>query len=147
MNAIDTNVLVYSADNEEPEKQATAVALVNEVIGGSVPTVMMWQVATEFLSCLRRWERQGRISRGDADLYLNRLLDVFELVCPTSDVIDIGVQLYQKYSLSHWDSMLIAACVEAGVTTLYSEDMGHGATYDTVTVVNPFDSKDASQST
>lgn len=34
--------------------------------------------------------------------------------------------------------MLLAACKEAGVTRLYSEDMQHGADYDGVTIVNPF---------
>ena len=34
--------------------------------------------------------------------------------------------------------MLLAACKEAGVTTLFSEDMGPGTDYDGVKVVNPF---------
>ncbi len=34
--------------------------------------------------------------------------------------------------------MLVAACIEAGVTTLYSEDMADGADYDGVRIVNPF---------
>ena len=41
-------------------------------------------------------------------------------------------------SISHWDSMLVAACVDARVDTLYSEDMQAGATYDSVEIVNPF---------
>ncbi len=43
-----------------------------------------------------------------------------------------------RLSLSHWDSMLLAACIEAGVDTLYSEDLDAGTTYNTVTVINPF---------
>lgn len=42
------------------------------------------------------------------------------------------------YSVSHGDSMLIAACVEAGVDRLYSEDLDDGMTYDSVTIANPF---------
>jgi len=34
--------------------------------------------------------------------------------------------------------MLVAACIDAGVDTLYSEDLGHGTEYDSVTVINPF---------
>ena len=34
--------------------------------------------------------------------------------------------------------MLLAACKEAGVTTLYSEDMAAGTKYDGLTIVNPF---------
>jgi predicted nucleic acid-binding protein len=46
--------------------------------------------------------------------------------------------LSSRYSLSHWDSLLLAACEDAGVDTLYSEDLDDGMTYDAVTVVNPF---------
>jgi len=34
--------------------------------------------------------------------------------------------------------MLLAACKEAGVTTLYSEDMHSGTNYDGLSIVNPF---------
>jgi predicted nucleic acid-binding protein len=34
--------------------------------------------------------------------------------------------------------MLIASCIDAGIDTLYSEDLGAGATYDSVQVINPF---------
>ena len=37
-----------------------------------------------------------------------------------------------------WDSLQLAACSDAGVDTLYSEDLDGGMTYDTVTIVNPF---------
>lgn len=48
------------------------------------------------------------------------------------------MELYARFQLSHWDSLLLAACLEAGVDTLYSEDMQHGHDYDGVTVINPF---------
>ncbi len=53
-------------------------------------------------------------------------------------VLRRSLDLSSRYSLSHWDSMLLAACLEAEVDTLYSEDFSAGAAYDTVTVVNPF---------
>jgi len=34
--------------------------------------------------------------------------------------------------------MLVAACIEAGVHTLYSEDLDPGTRYDSVAVINPF---------
>ena len=138
MNAIDTNVLVYSVDSDEPGKQAAAVGFLARINESTVPTVLMWQVAGEFLNCLRRWEQRGKVNPSDTDGLLVDILSGYELICPTPDVIDVALRLYARNSLSHWDSMLIAACVEAGVTTLYSEDMSHGATYDTVTVLNPF---------
>lgn len=139
MNAIDTNVLVYSVDSDEPLKQAAAIEFLDRINDSPAPTVLMWQVAGEFLNYLRRWERRGKVQQHDADGILTDILSGYELICPTPDAIDVALRLYARYSLSHWDSMLVAACVEAGVTTLYSEDMAHGAIYDSVTVVNPFE--------
>jgi predicted nucleic acid-binding protein len=63
---------------------------------------------------------------------------MFSLTLPTQNVIALSLDLSPRYSLSHWDSMLLAACIEAGVDMLYSEDLDAGMTYDSVTVVNPF---------
>jgi predicted nucleic acid-binding protein len=57
---------------------------------------------------------------------------------PTRAVLDRALDLTARYSLSHWDSMLLGACIEAGVTTLYTEGMGSPAVFDTVRLVNPF---------
>jgi predicted nucleic acid-binding protein len=42
-------------------------------------------------------------------------------------------------NLSFWDAMIVAACVEGGVRTLYSEDFDASTSALTgVTVINPF---------
>lgn len=69
---------------------------------------------------------------------MQRLENTFDYSLPTIPVIHTALDLNTRYSLSHWDSMLVAACIEAGVTTLYSEDMADGADYDGVRIVNPF---------
>jgi predicted nucleic acid-binding protein len=138
MNAIDTNVLVYFVDRDEPAKRAKAIELLEGLVKEDVETVLLWQVAAEFLSCLRRWENQGRISRQESLGNLNRLESMFRCVPPTQAVLRKSLDLGSRYSLSHWDGMLVAACIEAGVRTLYSEDLASGTRYDSVTVVDPF---------
>ena len=54
MNAVDTNVLVYSLDMDEPAKQAKAKALLTGLVGAQPPTILPWHVAGELL----RWLRQ-----------------------------------------------------------------------------------------
>jgi len=56
-----------------------------------------------------------------------------------TNILVLSLDLSSRYSLSYWDSLLIAGCIEMGVTTLYSEDLGAGQKYDSVSVVNPFD--------
>jgi predicted nucleic acid-binding protein len=138
MNAIDTNVLVYAVDFNEPTKQAKAIDLLNRLSQPPTETVLLWQVVGEYLSCLRRWQSAGRVTDTLVEQYVNRALAMFSLTLPTQNVIALSLALSSRYSLSHWDSMLLAACTEAGVDTLYSEDLDASMTYDSVTVVNPF---------
>ena len=51
----------------------------------------------------------------------------------------IASQLRQRYSLSFWDSTIVATALNAGVPVLYSEDMQHGLTIEgRLQIRNPF---------
>lgn len=138
MNAVDTNVLVYFVDESEPAKRTRATELLERLGAEETETVLLWQVAAEFLSCLRRWENEGRIDRTTTLAHLELLEATFGCVLPSRPLLRTSLELSSRYSLSHWDSLLLAACLDARVGTLFSEDLDDGMTYDTVTVVNPF---------
>jgi predicted nucleic acid-binding protein len=138
MNAIDTNVLVYALDAKEPHKRHLATQLLRKLARDAEPVILLWQVAVEYVACLRRWENLGRISRNETLTAVSRMESTFECVLPTQNLSPLSFDLSSTYSLSYWDSLLIAACLNAGVTTLYSEDLGAGDTYESVRVVNPF---------
>ena len=60
-------------------------------------------------------------------------------VLPVSlELILTSVQIRRKFQVSHWDATIIAAAMELGCSTLYSEDLNRGQSYDGVRVVNPF---------
>jgi len=46
--------------------------------------------------------------------------------------------LKAEYSLSFWDRLLIATCLDAGVRRLYSEDFSGYARVESLEIVNPF---------
>ncbi len=99
---------------------------------------MLWQVAGEFLACLRKVERKGLLQPEQLKVNFREVLQLFPLKFPSLEGFEKAMLLYELYSLSHWDSLLIAACQEAGVTRLFTEDMQHGANYSGVSIVNPF---------
>lgn len=138
MNAIDTNVLVYALDADEPAKQAIAHALLGRLVGDPTETVLPWQVAGELLSCLRRWRSAGRIGPADVEAHFRDLTRMFRIGTPSERVFSVCFELHAKFSLSHWDSLLLAACKDLGVQTLYSEDMDQGTDDDGPRIVNPF---------
>ncbi len=138
MNAVDTNILVYAADRAEPVKQRIAIELLDELVTDVEAAILLWQVAVEYVACLRRWESSGRIERRDVVSRIEAVQMMFQCVTPSTDTLRASLELSARYSLSHWDSLLIAAYIEAGVTKLYSEDLDAGMTYGSVMVVNPF---------
>ena len=138
MNAVDTNVYVYALDSDEPAKQAKAVELLDPLALKPADSAIMWQVASEFLGQLRKWESKGHLTSAAVEAAFNRFRAIFPLRFPSAGVFQVSFDLRSRFSLSHWVSMLLAACKEAGVTTLYSEDMAAGTSYDGITIVNPF---------
>ncbi|MDA1016559.1 MAG: PIN domain-containing protein [Planctomycetota bacterium] len=138
MDAVDTNVLVYFVDVDEPEKRAKAIELLERLETEANDTVLPWQVGVEFLSVLRRWETEGRIPRDQTVLHVQTIESMFSVVFPARSLLSASLDLSSRYSLSHWDSLLIVACIDAGIDTLYTEDLDDGMNYDGVTVINPF---------
>lgn len=53
-------------------------------------------------------------------------------------MIDLAVGLLGRYSLSFWDSMIVAACLHAGVERLYTEDFDAYPQIDSLEIINPF---------
>jgi predicted nucleic acid-binding protein len=133
MNAVDTNILIYARDPRDVQKQATAEALLSSMIDG----VLLWQVACEYLAASRKLEQFG-YDRSQATADLADMRQAWQTVLPSWDVLDRALNLLMKYRLSFWDATLIAACLESGVTCLYSEDFDASAQAEGLEIVNPF---------
>lgn len=133
MNAVDTNVLIYSRDPRDPKKQAAA----NNLLASLADGVLLWQVACEYLAASRKLERFGYdLTQALADV--SDMRAAWLTVLPTWEVADRAERLLQKYSLSFWDALLVAACLEAGVTRLYTEDFDDSLRAEGLEVINPF---------
>lgn len=109
MNAVDTNVFVYAHDADDPTKQAKANNLLDGLVQ-KAETILLWQVAGELLRCLRRWESESRIAAVDVQANFHDVLAMFPLRIPTSKTFELSFDLCARFSQSHWDSMLLAAC-------------------------------------
>lgn len=133
MIALDTNVLIYACDKADPARQQIAL----DLISNTTDAVILWQVACEFIAASRRLDRQG-FTATDAWARLSEFLDVCPLVMPTgSTVLDRAKNLHLTHHVSFWDAIILAACLDAGVRLLYSEDIpGEGIAG--LSVVNPF---------
>jgi predicted nucleic acid-binding protein len=117
MNAVDTNVLIYSIDDRDPTKKVKARQLLQNLLaGGAVPPCLLWQVLAELVNQLRRWKDQGLLTDAEFDQEIQAFRGKLPLMLPNAAVLDHALDLARRYSLSHWDSMILGACKDAGVT-------------------------------
>jgi predicted nucleic acid-binding protein len=133
MNAVDTNVLVYASDPRDPRKNAIANALVLSLRDA----VLLWQVACEYVNASRKLVAHG-YEQDQAWHDIQDLRKDWKLVLPDFDVFKEAERLFQRYSLSVWDSLLIAACLVGGVERLYTEDFDAYNRIDGLEIINPF---------
>lgn len=133
MNAVDTNVLLYSHDFRDPRKQAIAAALVSSLNSG----VLVWQVACEFIASSNKLKLKQVVSYDPWD-ELRSLAALWATVTPNWPSLSRAESLLSRFSLSHWDALLIAVCLDHGVACLYSEDFTGYPVIDGMRIVNPF---------
>jgi predicted nucleic acid-binding protein len=133
MNAVDTNVLIYAHDRRDPRKQVLAVSLIQSQADGA----LLWQVACEYLSASRKLESQG-YSLEQAWQDIRDLRSVWTTILPTWRVLDRAETLMASFSLSFWDALILAACLEGGVDRLYTEDFDAYPRVGGLEVIDPF---------
>lgn len=126
---VDTNVLLYLLSGD-PAKADRAEAL----LAGRI--VISVQVLNEFVNVTRRKLGLPWPEVEQALTDVQRFAEVRPLTLATHQS---GVALAKRYRLSVYDAMIAAAALEAGCTTLASEDFSHGQRFDgRLTIRNPF---------
>jgi predicted nucleic acid-binding protein len=133
MTGLDTNILVYACDKRDPGIQQGALDLIDATGDG----VMLWQVAVEFVAASRKLASQG-FTPANAWDRLSEFLQVLPLVIPARGVLDRARTLHVTHQCSYWDGMILAACLEAGVSRLYSQDLPGRNPPEGLEIVNPF---------
>ena len=131
---LDTNVLLYLLDDTAPEKQKTALSLVeNGMLDGSA--CISFQVVQESLNVLTH---KLRASQQDTVRFFEDILLPLCCVYPHEALYRQAINWQYRFKYSFYDSLILAAAADAGCKTLLSEDLQHGQVVDTLTIENPF---------
>ena len=136
---LDTHVLVYTFDRQEREKKTRATDLVERALA-SGRGVISTQVVQEFLNvALQKFEK--RLSFAEATQYLRVVLDPLCGVFPSLALYERALSVRDRWRFAFYDSLIVAAALEAGCEVLYSEDLQHAQRVEALTIVNPFASE------
>lgn len=130
----DTNILVYLFDKHDPQNRAIAGQLVGRYFSEE-RGVLSTQVLQEFFVNVTR--KAAQLPSSEATVVVANFLQMEVVVVTGAHILD-AIAIHERYQLSFWDGLILAAAKSAGATVLLSEDFSHGAVYDGVTVENPF---------
>jgi len=133
---VDTNILVYSRDASEPEKQLKAkqcLSLLWQQETGRISA----QVMNEYYVTVTQKLKPG-LSREQARSDL-RALSVWQPLDISTQLIESAWEVQDQYAYSWWDSLVIASALFLDCQYLLSEDMQHEQSFGKLKVINPFD--------
>ena len=130
---LDTNVLVYACDMDQPAKQETARDLLRQQTD-DIPPCISTQVVQEFYVTATRKLGIEPLKAKDIIQSYRHMEIVTIHIGDVNHAID-GNILWQ---VSFWDALIITAAQKAMCAVLYSEDLSDGQTFGSVRVCNPF---------
>lgn len=131
---VDTNIWVYSLGTPQA-KDVNKQVMAQAVIKSAGKITLTPQIINELGFVLIR--KQGW-SNDDLQPMIENLLKQCTLHIPSSYWHIHALELRKDYSLSYWDSLVVAAALEAGCQSLLSEDMQHQQIISDLKIINPF---------
>jgi predicted nucleic acid-binding protein len=136
---VDTNVIVYRHAASDPVKQARADDWY-ELLWRLRIGRLSFQVLQETYNTLTR-KLQPAMADSEAQLIV-RGLAAWKPVPVSLAILERGWRMQGRYSVSWWDALIVAAAQVPRCAILLTEDLQRGQVFESVRVINPFDSPD-----
>jgi predicted nucleic acid-binding protein len=129
----DSNILVYTDDDDAPDKKGRALELYAECRSAGTGVVSTQVLQEYFVVTTRRLGVDAALARRKTELF-GRL----QLVPIRLEDIVAAIDLHRIHALSFWDALIVRAASASGCRQLYSEGMQTGWRLDGLEIVNPF---------
>ena len=119
---LDTNIFIYLFDDTDARKRRIAETLVQDRLQRN-DACISHQVVQEALNVL-----VGKLNatREQAAALLERVLNPLWRIHPSQPLYQDAFTLKSRYGYGFYDSLILAAALEAGCRVIYSEDLQHG---------------------
>jgi predicted nucleic acid-binding protein len=133
---IDTSVFVYHLDAADPRKHAVAEQVVRTALTGRRGCIS-FQVVQECMNTVLR-KADVPLDEAGARSYLDAVLVPLMQVPAAPDLYRRALDVRQRWRFSFYDSLIVAAALQAGCRRLLSEDLQHGQRIEGLVIENPF---------
>lgn len=133
MTFLDTNILVYSVDKNDPVRHAVARKIVLSAVS-SRDFLISAQVLNEFSNIALLKLKMSVEETRKLVSFFSRM----NVVSVDRDWTDKALTLKQSYGTQFFDSLLLVAAEENSCEEILTEDLNDGQMYGSVKAVNPF---------
>ena len=133
---IDTNLFIYQLEALDTRKYAIAEGIIREGVATGNACIS-FQVIQECLNTVLR-KAEIPLDTDATRAYLDTVLTPLFRVPASITLYQSGLDIQGRYRYGFYDSLIIAAALEAGCIRLYSEDLQHGQRIDRLIIENPF---------
>lgn len=129
---LDTNILVYLFDCDEPGKKAVAESMFRDTVGIRLST----QVLQEFYVTVTR--KLGRPMPPEQALIAVEHFQTYLVAPITNDLINKGIRRSIDAKISFWDGLIVETALAERADLLVTEDLQDGWQIGSMRVWNPF---------
>ncbi len=133
---LDTNIFIYSFDDQESQKQIIAQDLIKLALS-SQKGVISYQVIQEFCNVAMQKFKQP-LTVSDCGNYLENILSTLAIFFPSLDFYQSALKIKQRYEYSWYDCLIISAALLSKCSILYSEDLQHEQVIQDLQIIDPF---------
>ena len=130
---VDTNVLLYALDRAEPWKQEKARAWRGELWKRKCGRIGIQVLQEFYANVVRKWPSASELARSEI-----RNLMAWRPVVVDTDLLEHSWKMQDRYRLSFWDSLIVAAAKSSACQFLLTENLQAGQDLDGIIVINPF---------
>jgi predicted nucleic acid-binding protein len=135
---IDTNLFIYQLEALDERKASVATRIIRRGLEAG-DACISFQVVQECLNTALR-KAEIPLTMDEMRAYLENVLAPLYQVSSSIALYQRSLDIQERTRYSFYDSLILAAALEAGCSRLYSEDLQHGQKVDGLTIENPFSS-------
>ena len=132
---LDTNILVYAYDKNEPKKQIRAQDILKAAIEEESGIISAQILGEFFVVVTRRIKEPLPIDDAEKIIDIISVLPVAEI---DKNLVRDAINIQKEYGISYWDSLIVATAKREGCDRIITEDLNSGQNYDGVLIENPF---------
>lgn len=133
---LDTNIWVYAnvKDESNTEKNRKTIQLLENLKTNS-RIILSIQVINEF-----HWVLQRKYKQSDEIIHtkVNAIIQIADIQPISLNTYLSAYELRKQYSLSFWDSLLLASAIENNVEQFYTENFQNLLMINKLKIINPY---------